>query len=347
VTAEDFWRSEGSSNDVQAILKSGPPPGQGGYRIAALAWPPGVLLGYAPESGVRADDPNDVVPHENRRTLRALKVFASWIKLAGLGPSKTIDRYVGAPGEGHVIHYLAGLDEALGAGHLVRVSDLPPGEGGGSPFIRFLTLGLTPNPGPPPTQVEMLALGQCDADVDPATFAPPLPYQPVDRTLPADGYWAAKRIAALSPTHIALAIDAGKISDARAQRTLQAVLEARRTKVLSYWFGQVTPIELVSLTGPKLVLRDEAANYGLVRPDITDYRIDFLMSSGNMAADTLVLHPRDGRLQFALPGGALVAARDYLVVQITARRGRRMLPRAFELHVKLVGDRPIVVGMRH
>jgi hypothetical protein len=85
-----------------------------------------VLLGYAPESGTRGDDRNDVVPHENRRTLRALKVFASWLALEGLGPSKTIDRYLGPPGEGHVVHFVAGLDEALGAANVVRATDPPP-----------------------------------------------------------------------------------------------------------------------------------------------------------------------------------------------------------------------------
>src|SRR6266542_1103370 len=241
VSAEDFWRSEGSTVGVDHILKSGPPPVLGYYRVAALSWEPGVLLAYAPETGVRGDDPNDLIAHENRRTMRALKVYASWIALDGLGPSKTVDRYVGAPGEGHVVHYFVGLDEALGANAVVRVSDPPPGEGGGSPFMRLLTLGLAPNPAPSPTQIEVPAVGEFDSDVDPGGFAPPLPYEPADRLQAPDGYWAAKRIAPLSSAHIALAIEAGKISDRRAHKAIQAALEARRKKVLAYWFDRVSP----------------------------------------------------------------------------------------------------------
>ena len=31
----------------------------------------------------------------------------------------------------------------------------------------------------------------------------------------------------------------------------------------------------------------------------------------------------------------------------SARRKKRLLPRGFELHLKLIGDRPVVLGVRH
>jgi hypothetical protein len=227
--AEDFWRSEGATAQVADVLRSGAAPLGGYYRLAALAWPPGVWLGHTPESGLRGDDGNDVVPHENRRTLRALKVFATWLGLDNLGPAKTIDRYLGPPGEGHIVHFIVGLDEALGANYVVRATDPPPAEGAGSPFTRLVTLGLFPSRRPKPTQTELPALGELPADVDPGAYAPPMPYEPADRLLGPDGYWAAKRMLALSSTQIALAIAAGNISDPRAQRAMQAALESRRT----------------------------------------------------------------------------------------------------------------------
>jgi hypothetical protein len=344
---EDFWRSEGASADVAAMLDGGPKPSLRFYRLAALAWPPSVLLGYAPESGTRGDDRNDVVPHENRRTLRALKVFASWLALEGLGPSKTFDRYVGPPGEGHVVHYVVGLDAALGAANVVRATDPAPAEGGGSPFIRLLTLGLFPNPRPTPTQVDIKAIGEFPEDVDPAAFAPPLPYEPADRLLGPDGYWAAKRLLSLSSTHLALAIAAGNFSDPRAQHAMQVALEARQKKVARYWFGRVTPIELLSLARTNLALRDEAVQNGLAPPNVTDYRVDFLTSEGDRAEEALVLHPQGSVLEVALPERAITVGRDYLIVKVTARRSGRALPRAFELHLKLGAEQPTVLGVRH
>jgi hypothetical protein len=347
VRPEDFWRSEAGTPDVPAMLRAGAPVVLGSYRVAALAMRPSAWIGYAPESSTRGDDPNDAVAHEDRRSLRSLKVFASWMALAGLGSSKTMDRYVGAPGEGHVVHLLIGLDDALGADEVVRVTDLPPGEGGGSPLYRLITLGLAPNPAPRPTQIEIPALGQFEPDVDPRAFGPSVPYEPADRLTPSDGYWAAKRIAALSSAHIALAIEAGKFSDRRARQGMQTVLEARRERVIRHWFERVTPVELTKIDGVRLELRDQAIRYGLERAETTDYYVDFLTDGGKGVGEKLDIHPRGDEWQVDVPESALSAAGDYLVVRIIARRNHRRAPRAFAIHLRVTGDKPKLVGLRH
>jgi hypothetical protein len=347
VRPEHFWRSEAGTPDVPAILTSGAPPVQGSFRVTALSIPPSVWLGYAEESGTRGDDPNDVVAHEDRRVVRSLQVFASWISLSGLGPSKTMDRYLGAPREGHVVHFLVGLDDALGADEVVRVTDLPPGQGGGSPFVRLLTLGLAPNPARRPTQVEIPALGELDAEVDPEGFLPSTPYAPIERLTSADGYWAAKRIAALSAAHIALAIEAGKISDRRAQRALQSALEARRDRVASHWFERVTPLDLKKIEATQLTLRDEAIYYGWATAETTDYYVDFLTAQGSRVGDQLDIVPQGDEFPLILPAAALDAAQDYLVVRIIARRHHIRAPRALTVHLRLTGGKVTLLGLRH
>ena len=347
VRPEYFWRSEAGTPDVAAMLSAGAPAVLGSYRVAALAMPPSAWLGYAPESGTRGDDPNDVVPHEDRRVLRSLKVFASWIALSGLGPSKTMDRYVGMPGEGHVVHYLTGLDDALGADEVVRVTDLPPGQGGGSTIVRLFTLGLAPNPARRPTQIELPALGQFESDVDPRGFGPSTPYEPADRLTPADGYWAAKRIAALSAAHIALAIEAGKISDRRVRQALQNALEARRERVIRYWFERVTPVEITRHEGTRLELRDQAIRHGLAAAQRTDYYVDFLTGDGDRVGDKLSIEPRGDSFEVIIPESARAGARDYLMVRIVVRRDNRRATRAFAVHFRIQGDKITLVGLRH
>jgi hypothetical protein len=345
---EDFWLSEGAKSDAHAILEAAARPSDGYYRIAAVAWPAGLYLGSAPEMGRRGDDPNDVVDHEDRRTLRALVVLASWLDIGGVGPSKTIDRYVGAPGEGSVVHYLTGLDAALAASKVVRITDKPSLlPGGGSPFIRFFTLGLLRNHSPPLTQVDVPAIGDLSDRADPAHADLPLPYAPADRLLASDGYWAAKLIAGLSSTHLALAIDAGKFSDPRVQPMMQHALEARARDVMAYWFSRVVPLELVSFGGTRLEFRDLSAAHGLVTLGVTDYRADFLGREGEVVAEPIIAHPSGAELAFDLPPAAARAAQDYLIVQITARRRRRWLPRGIELHIRPMGGAPMVVGLRH
>jgi hypothetical protein len=344
---DDFWRSEAGADDVAKILKSGPPPINGYCRIAALSWPTGIVVGRALEAGTRIDDPNDVIAHEDRRSLRALLVIASWLQLDDLGPAKTLDRYIGAPGEGHVVHYVVGLDDALGAGEVVRATDPPPREGGGSPLVRLLTLGLAPNPAPPPTQTELLNIGQLDLDVDPRSFHPSTPWEPAVRIAPTDGYWAAKLIGRLSSTQIALAIDAGKLGDERARRYLQRMLERRRTEILAYWYGRVVPVEPIAVNGNRLLFRDEAVASGVAPANVTDYKVEFLTTRGTSAADAAVLHPTGATLEVTLSQGAMQAARDYLVVHIAGLRGKRAMRRTFELHLKIMGGKLVVLGIRH
>ncbi|HEX4352163.1 MAG TPA: hypothetical protein VHZ95_04600, partial [Polyangiales bacterium] len=55
------------------------PHRDGTVLLEASRWLPNPLLGPFEYEGTRSDDPNDVVPHEDRRELRAGKVIAAWL----------------------------------------------------------------------------------------------------------------------------------------------------------------------------------------------------------------------------------------------------------------------------
>jgi hypothetical protein len=348
VKDRDFWKGRGDAPDPSAFLGSGPPKDPAGYyRVSAVRFPTGPYLGETPESGVRGDDPNDVIPHTERRTLRALQVLAAWIKLSDFSPAKTLDVYEGEAGRGHVVHYLAQLDDALGASDVARRSDPPPAEGGGPPGVRLVTLGLWPNPSPPPTQTRIVSLGEIGDEVDARGYRSGLPYEPTDRLLPGDGYWAAKRIAAIPSAAVALAIDAGWLTDVRAERRLYDVLEERRTAVIRAWYRQVTPIEVVAATRTTLVLRDEgiARNVGSVGE--SSYRIELLDEDGRRIAPRIVTTPRGDRFVLTLPPAALETAKSYLVVRVLGKRKKTFLPRPCDVHVKMGEQGLVVLGIRH
>ena len=55
---------------------------------------PGKILGGYQYAGARSDDPNDLVPHQHRRELRALRVFGAWTNLTDLKAANSIDALV-------------------------------------------------------------------------------------------------------------------------------------------------------------------------------------------------------------------------------------------------------------
>ncbi len=69
---------------MNAILEKVARNADGTYRIVAGRLIPGKILGGFLYAGTRPDDPNDLVPHEHRRELRALRVFGAWTNLTDL-----------------------------------------------------------------------------------------------------------------------------------------------------------------------------------------------------------------------------------------------------------------------
>jgi hypothetical protein len=321
------------------------PAAHGSVRVRALRWPIGIDLGPTPVRGTREDDPNDRVPHTERRTLRALELGLFWVGSTRLDPNALRDTYLGKPGKGHVQHWIAGLDDALGAAVIDDERNARLGGEGhtlGADALRALvTLGLGLRH-PPPLQTRWPALGDFDAQVSPDDFTPQPPFEPFDRILPADAYWVAKRIAAVPDELLRRAVESAKMSDAASPARALAVLEARRRAILVSALRAVTPAELVDVTRAELTLRDEAIARGVEEASETEYFIELLDSTGAPAAASRRIAPQSATIVVPLPA----QGPDYLVVRALALRKGKPAPRACELHVVRRGESARVVGVR-
>ena len=81
-------------SDLDEVLKRAHQGADGSYRAVAARALPGRVLGGFRYHGTRPDDPNDIVPHEHRRELRALKVFGAWTNLVDMKAGNTLDTLV-------------------------------------------------------------------------------------------------------------------------------------------------------------------------------------------------------------------------------------------------------------
>lgn len=234
-----------------------PATSPGGEPAAVARWSADRDLGSTPLFGTRGDDPNDTWRHEDRRSLRAFSVFAAWVGMTRYDASTFRDVYVGAPGEGHVEHWVLGLQDALGVGwyrerreDALDLSRDDVGFGG-----RLATLGLTPRPPPPDVPDASPAAILEEVTTAMGELSPPFP--PGLRLRRDDAFWMAKRIAAVDRDTIAAAVAAAELPAAEAT-ALVALLEVRRDTVAATAFAMVTPLDPVAARPGRLLLRDLA-----------------------------------------------------------------------------------------
>ena len=107
-------RTPFTQDDINAILERVARNADGTYRVIAGRLIPGKILGGFLYDGTRPDDPNDVVPHEHRRELRALRVFGAWTNLTDLKAANTLDTLVTENGRSVVKHYLQDVGSTFG-----------------------------------------------------------------------------------------------------------------------------------------------------------------------------------------------------------------------------------------
>jgi len=340
---------EGLAKPVERFLRDGPPSVDGRYRMSSVRWPVGVDVGVTESYDVRGDDPNDVVPHRDRRTLRSLKVLGAWLAISSINPRKTRDAYVGPAGQGHVRHYLVGLEDALGAGSVVwkQKKGLRTDLGGGTGF-NLITFGLWPGSDSVPTQRSVLALGNIDEDVDPGGFKASPPYAPISHFQSADGYWAAKRIAAVPLKTIIQAVHAARIFDATARIELVRLIVARRQRVVAYWYGQVTPAEVQRVRGSIIVLRDEAVSRAVSHVGEVRYHVTVLDEDGDELTGTRIIELTAAEFAVEIPQELLrVPGRDRLVLRLRAEVNGKLRPRACHVQLRPFPSGVRVIGIRH
>ena len=337
--ASRLVRAAGYQTPEAWVRELNEPPKPGWNRVVAIRWPIGIDLGPAPADTTRSGDPNDRVPHRDRRTLRALAVLGAWLDARTLGIRSTRDAYVGEPGRGHVEHYLVGFNRWLGAWRAPGSRrDYAVGEVRGGIVKNLFTLGLTPENEP-----GIRSLTAMSDQLDVAGYRTRHPYEPISRALPQDNYWGAKAIGAIRPEAIEWAVRAGHLS-ADARKKIAITLLIRRRQVMRHWFAQVSPCEPVRVLDRSLVLLDEAIHHGVESASRARYAISFLDEAGDRLVPDESVRLRGEVFTVQIPDRAL--EEPYVVVRLRAVRAQRAAPRAAEIHV-VTTDEVRIVGVRH
>ena len=238
---------------------------------------PGRLLGPFAYRGQRADDPNDLVPHERRRSLRGLWLFSAWLNNTDTRQANTMDAFVATShdsSKGFVKHYLLDFGDALGA---AGTKPKFPGQGYESRMDwwaiakTFVTAGLVYRYWLPVQRSPFRSVGLYEAQVfDPTRWRPNLPNPAFDDAGTLDTYWAASIIAQFGPDHLQAIVEEAGYLEPGAKEWVLRVLLARQFKILRYAFESVLPLDRPTVDGHMLTMVDLAveANLLLVPDDI-------------------------------------------------------------------------------
>ncbi len=232
--------------DVDRLLGSIARPSNGAYRVfaskAVLGQPVGVFRFY----GTRPDDPNDIVPHENRRELRALGVFAAWINMIDLRAGNTMDALVKEDGRAFVRHYLLDVGSTFG---IRAIEPHRPQDGYASlidlktTLAPLVTLGFHIRPWLTIPYQEYPSIGIFEGDhFVPEEWKPTIPNAAYLRGRADDKFWAARRVMAFTDEMVRAVVKAGEYSDPAAAQYLANVLIKRRDVIGRTYLPAINPL---------------------------------------------------------------------------------------------------------
>jgi len=310
-------------DDLEAVLRLAARDADGTYRAVAGRLVPGKVVGPFKYYGSRRDDPNDLVPHEHRRSLRALKVFGAWTNLVDMKAGNTLDTVVEENGRSIVRHYLQDVGSTFGTG-----ANGPRDWDEGYEYLwepdsmlkRLWSFGFALSPWQTVPYQELPEVGRFEGDeFNPEAWVPRVPTPALVRARADDTFWAALRVTAFSDEKIRAAAHAGAFSDPAAEKLLGDVLIKRRDAIGRAYLAKVTPLTQFAFDGAALTFRNVATDVVKLPPPDGGYSAEWF-AFDNATGESRSLGKSDSTsLTVQAPSGVTVGEGGYLKVAVAAR----------------------------
>jgi len=302
----------------------------GRLRAVAVSWLDGKVLGAFDMQGRRPDDPNDRIPHEDRRSLRASWMFAAWLAIYDASAINTLDSYVEEGGRHFVRHFLIDFGAGLGSG----TRDVKGPQNGGQYLVEFgrtfasmLSLGLYRRSYQAQRSewdrgiAEHPAVGWFSGDdFEVEAFRTGRKVPAHRRMTDRDAYWGAKVVTSFTDAQLAAVAAAARVEPAEADY-LARTLAVRRDIIGRRYLTGVTAVEAPAVVadasgGVRTCFEDLAVARGYVDVAHVRYHVRITDERGRLMTDRTVPAP-GARTCLAGPDGAV----GYRVVAITTEVG--------------------------
>jgi hypothetical protein len=254
--------------DFEDIVRNIPHSPDGSFRILASLVLEGESIGPFRYEGTRKDDPNDIVPHENRRDLRGLFVLSAWLNHTDSKSGNSLDTIIQKNGYRFIRHHLIDFASSLGSdgifpkdpqlGHefmIPRLEEVLP---------RIVNLGLIPAEWEQAKFPKLSEVGNFESETfKPDQWKSNYPNPAFLSRLPDDEFWGAKLVMAFRDDDIRAIVETGQYSDPRAVDYVTRMLARRRDEIGRTYFSKLLPLDYFRVQNGELLFEDLAFKYGL------------------------------------------------------------------------------------
>lgn len=236
----------------------------GRYRGASSQFLPGIPLGPWRYEGTRDGDPNDVIPHEDRRELRGSYVLAAWINHFDSREQNTLAMWIresdedGSPG--YVRHNVIdwgdsfgsqwawdGISRRLGHSSYFDLKHLL------EDFVSFGLIERSWRDAEKGPTGEVLGYFGVER-FDPAVYRPGYPNPAFLAADDHDKAWMTRILAGISEDDVRAIVEQAQVQDPLVEEELKRILIGRRERILRTFFRGLSP-----LTRPRVVPSDDGA----------------------------------------------------------------------------------------
>ena len=242
------------------------------YRVLASLFLDGKPLGPFLYHGTRADDANDIWPHEARRELRGMRMIAAWLNHDDARSINSLDMLIEHGDSAYVRHNVIDFGSTLGgspigpsrawAGHEYILEVWPI-------IARTFSFGFAGSKWvdidyPDFSEEESRAIGRYTAALfDPLEWVPQYPNPAFQRMDAADAFWAGRQIAAFTDEQLRVIVETAEYTHPETEAAILRALINRRDKVARAVLGFGGGIDRFSVEDGALHFDDLAGCWDL------------------------------------------------------------------------------------
>jgi hypothetical protein len=314
-------------SDIRTLLAKAHREEDGSYRVIASKALDGKPVGGFRFYDTRSDDPNDIVPHEHRRELRAYGTFAAWVNHVDSKSINTLDTVIDQGGRKVVRHNLLDFGSTVGSAGVYPREAFEGSEHlveGKKTLAGIPTFGFYIKDWRTIPVYRARSVGAFPIDHsawDPEKWKPRYANSAFRSARLDDKFWAARRLWYFTDQMLAAVTRVGQFNDPASEDMLAKFLIDRRDAIVRRYLPAVNPIADVQLAAPATLNFKNVAVEAGVAPAPAQYVVQWLRFDNATGATTPIGSTSATGTSVAVPADLPSAAGSYIRAEIAAKGG--------------------------